>query len=316
MNTEKQKNYSPATPIRYFSDLTIVLVGRIPTPQKERDHFPTCRVYSIELLAHGAMTFLHNGKKYQLKAPTVFWMKPGDVFGYKHPQRFQKFEHTWINMLGKRAERIYAALAEAFPEQPYLELVNADRIHALFLGALNDFLTAPAERHALIAAQVEEIIAHLCQQTGATQRQQSDDLIIRMIALLIHDYPERPWDIKQMATDNGMSCSNFRFRFRRTLGMPVYAYILEQRLLRTLNFLDGNHRIKEAALRCGFTDSTDFARAFRRRYGLSPREYVRRNIQKQQSAPSSETSLYPQALQSADSQSAGMPSERSPSGKS
>lgn len=281
MNTEKQKNSFPAIPIRYFSDISIVLVGRIPTPQKERDYFPTCRVYSIELLAHGSMTFLHNGKKYLLKAPTVFWMKPGDLFDYRQPRQVQEFEHIWINMLGERAERIYAALAGAFPEQPYLELAGADRIHALFLGALNDFLTAPHERHAIIVAQVEMIIAHLCQQTISSQEQPSDDLIIRMIALLIHDYPERPWNIKQIATDNGMSCSNFRFRFRRTLGMPVYAYILEQRLLRALHFLDGNHRIKEVALCCGFSDSTDFARAFRRRYGVSPREYMRRRMQKQ-----------------------------------
>ena len=281
MSTDSPNPIAASTPIKYFSDISIVWIGRIPIPQKPRDSFHPCKVFSVELLAHGSLTFRHNGKNYQLKAPTVFWMKPGDLFGYNHPQRVQEFEHLWINMLGDRAERIYRTLTEAFPEKPYLELRYGDKIHALFLSALNDFLTAPNERHALIAAQIEEIIAQLCLQTTPSQEQPSEDHIIRIIALQIHDYPERPWDIKQMAADNGMSCSNFRFRFRQTLGMPVYAYILEQRLLRALNFLDGAHRIKEVALRCGFSDSTDFARAFRRRYGFSPREYMRKNTPKQ-----------------------------------
>ncbi len=62
--------------------------------------------------------------------------------------------------------------------------------------------------------------------------------------------------------------------FART-GMPLGRYIWAERLRRCRRdlILDGGARISEVAFRWGFSDPAHFSRAFRRSFGVSPRDY-------------------------------------------
>lgn len=54
--------------------------------------------------------------------------------------------------------------------------------------------------------------------------------------------------------------------------------VLEWRLAAAARLLtDANTRVTDAAIRCGFGDLSHFGRAFRRRYGCSPRDWQRRS---------------------------------------
>lgn len=62
--------------------------------------------------------------------------------------------------------------------------------------------------------------------------------------------------------------------FRQRLGMTVFDYFAELRLETARHLLAGSKlRIQVIADRIGYNNAGDFARAFRRRYGSSPREY-------------------------------------------
>jgi AraC-like DNA-binding protein len=62
------------------------------------------------------------------------------------------------------------------------------------------------------------------------------------------------------------------------MGTTPSAYILERRLARAAERLGAAHEasITEIAFELGFNDSAYFARAFRQRFGVSPREWRRR----------------------------------------
>ena len=61
--------------------------------------------------------------------------------------------------------------------------------------------------------------------------------------------------------------------FRDGLGQGPGASYLELRLQHARRMLaDTSHPVQEVALRSGFADRTVFSRAYRRRFGLSPRQ--------------------------------------------
>jgi len=65
--------------------------------------------------------------------------------------------------------------------------------------------------------------------------------------------------------------------FRRRLGLTVFDYFCELRLETARQLLSGSGlRVQAISAHVGYRNPGDFTRAFRRRYGMSPREFRRR----------------------------------------
>ncbi len=65
---------------------------------------------------------------------------------------------------------------------------------------------------------------------------------------------------------------HFMRRFRTLTGYSVHQYVREKRLLAAAELLRRGASAQEAGLRCGFQDYSAFQRAFKRQFGLTPRQ--------------------------------------------
>lgn len=83
-----------------------------------------------------------------------------------------------------------------------------------------------------------------------------------------------PPALTELIRELGVSERKLTELFRQRLGMTVFDYFAELRLETARHLLAGSKlRIQVIADRIGYNNAGDFARAFRRRYGSSPREY-------------------------------------------
>ena len=63
--------------------------------------------------------------------------------------------------------------------------------------------------------------------------------------------------------------------FQKQIGTGLYQYVLRKRLLIARQLMSQGQKPAEVYAHCGFTDYAGFYRAFRKVYGVSPREYMR-----------------------------------------
>lgn len=81
-----------------------------------------------------------------------------------------------------------------------------------------------------------------------------------------------PNSIEEIARNAGMSSSSLQRHFRAAFGMTVFEFIRNARLdeARRVLMQDGAS-VSEAAYRAGYSNAANFATAFKRRFGISPK---------------------------------------------
>jgi AraC-like DNA-binding protein len=101
-----------------------------------------------------------------------------------------------------------------------------------------------------------------------------EEFIQQLLQILEAHYEEEGLTIPQIAAFFPMHESHLRRRMLETLGKSPQAYLIEFRLAKAKEKL--NHpewSIKRICFDCGFKTEAHFSHAFKRKYGLSPQNF-------------------------------------------
>jgi AraC-like DNA-binding protein len=90
----------------------------------------------------------------------------------------------------------------------------------------------------------------------------------------MHQYPEAAWTVGSLAARAGVSRAHFAKRFAEVMGEPPLGYLTEWRLSVAEELLaDPDLSVVRVARSVGYSDPAAFSTAFKRRRGVSPREF-------------------------------------------
>ncbi|MFH1806043.1 MAG: AraC family transcriptional regulator [Pseudomonadota bacterium] len=96
----------------------------------------------------------------------------------------------------------------------------------------------------------------------------------------IHEAPQTPWTVADLARAAGMSRSAFFTKFNRKLGLAPMEYILNWRMTLAKSML--RHRqytIAEIAEKVGYGSTSAFSVAFSRKVGQPPARFARQQVE-------------------------------------
>ena len=87
------------------------------------------------------------------------------------------------------------------------------------------------------------------------------------------------YPIGYLAEKAAMSESRLKLLFKKIYKTGLYAYLLKQRMKRAGDLLQGgNKTLQETGKLTGFKYYTNFTRAFKRHFGITPGQYRRRAL--------------------------------------
>lgn len=103
-------------------------------------------------------------------------------------------------------------------------------------------------------------------------RPQEHQRLRRLLALLDSGEADG-WSLEQIAREAGVNASTLQRQFRALKGMSVFEYQRHRRLLIAREALEREGAsVSEAAWRAGYGSAANFATAFKRAFGVSPRQ--------------------------------------------
>ena len=82
-------------------------------------------------------------------------------------------------------------------------------------------------------------------------------------------------NLDEVAADFYISRGTVNKLFRQSLDTTFYKFVTQRRLILAKVLMGEGESLDEISLKCGFTDYSTFYKAFKKEYGISPREYMK-----------------------------------------
>jgi AraC family transcriptional regulator len=188
-----------------------------------------------------------------------------------------------IRIASEFIESVAREVLEMNPEQ--VEFTPEFRTRDSQIEAMGMMLLAELQQENLggrlyIDSLTNVLAVHLLRQYSALQPRLSTyqgGLPARQLAKVldyINEYLDQDIRLTDLAQLLGMSQFHFSYLFKRSLGIPPYQYLLQQRIERAKQLLKQTDKsIVNIAFACGFNSHSHLTKQFRQLTGMTPKAF-------------------------------------------
>lgn len=222
----------------------------------------------------------------------------GKTYFFYNPERELPFQltlapNTRMVILSISLEGIHKLFMEGGDEIHFLKPENVNRkfydereISSALKLALNQLFTinlSDNARRIFLQGKVLEILSLYFSNRQPDVEScpfLNDETVVRKIKhakehLLKH--LETSPTIKELAKVAGLNEFQLKAGFKEIYGNTVYGYLLDHKLDQARTLLDTKqYKVNEAATQVGYTNTSHFIAAFRKKFGITPKKYLMR----------------------------------------
>ena len=84
-----------------------------------------------------------------------------------------------------------------------------------------------------------------------------------------------PPSLDELAREIGLSLKKLKDGFKQIYGDTVYAYLLDHKMDEARKMLESQkYNVNEVGLKLGYSTSSHFINAFKKKYGTTPKKYL------------------------------------------
>lgn len=229
--------------------------------------YETCSVENKvgpEILPYYILHFVHKGAgyledetgKHKISANQMFIIKPHIPHSY-YPDAEDPWEYSWICFNGAYT-RIFHDIASVQPVsfalfQRIKELTDSETLASKFYTVSILF----------------DIISTL------SINKKSDPDYVSMIKYHIEHNYKNDISVNSIAKTLYISRQYISKLFSEKENMTIQEYIIQVRLENAINFMRAGFNVTESAVAVGYLDLYTFSRIFKKKYGVSPSEFIK-----------------------------------------
>ena len=236
-----------------------------------RQHFHDC--YQIIFILKGNVDFCINGTTVPARAGSAVILSRYEDHSFRiRSQEYDRFILQLDPGIFSQSSPVYSLLTDRPDGFCHIVDVSADlqEITAIFRQLLREHGSLNRLAREMERLLVEQLLITLYRCTNLMLHEPDNGVVADIKRRLETSFWEQ-YTLDGLARSYGISVSSLSHRFRAVTGTSVIDYLLSCRMAHAKRMLvetsDSIGTIVEA---CGFSDSSNFSRAFRQQNGMTP----------------------------------------------
>ena len=221
--------------------------------------------YHILLLSTGNCEVMHNNKMHTLS--------PGNLVLYS-PDEGQKYIFTtksvslWCHFTGTATKEIlnsYKLTSGVYNLNPNKAILES------YSDMIQEFNRA--DKKLLANASLLKLLYYIFDATQNDEQNNKENIILPILTYINTNYNKKI-TLDKLSIISGYSKSRLSHVFSEIMGTTPIQYQNDMRLKISCEMLlSTKYNIKEIAVSCGFSDPLYYSKIFKKKYGVSPKEY-------------------------------------------
>ena len=228
-------------------------------------------MFEIELpMEDGGMSFIDD-TSHPIMKNAVICAKPGQLRHTRLP-----FKCYYIHMI--LTDGLLFHMLSSFPN--FIELSDTNEIKEIFISLCEYYSNGTSRDDIMIQSLILRLIFTLDQKVAMSKKEHhpkpNNHGVIEQTVRYIKDHPAEDLSLASLAERANFSLVYFHKLFKASTGKNLRDYVEEQRIKKAIDLLiSTNKTLTQIAYECGFSSQSHFSYVFKRRMGLTPREYAK-----------------------------------------
>jgi len=153
---------------------------------------------------------------------------------------------------------------------------------AVVLSQILNFNLNPSVKHIYLKGKIYELIALYFNRPDEVDVEQcpflADEDNLRKIRkakeIIIKNMAEPP-GLQELSDEIGLSLKKLKEGFKEVYGDTVFGFLLDYKMEYARKLLEtGSHNVNEVGLKVGYSTSSHFIAAFKKKFGTTPKKYL------------------------------------------
>lgn len=200
--------------------------------------------------------------------------------------------NSWVISLVISIEKFHSLFSPEAGYISFLNLENKDKQYykdasvspsmAIVLNQLINFNIAPSIKNLYYKAKAFELLSLYFNKTEDANVEQcpflSDEenvLKIRKAKDIVIANMAEPPSLQELSQEIGLNLKKLKEGFKQIYGDSVYSFLFDYKMEYARKLLDsGEYNVNEVGLKVGYSTSSHFIAAFKKKFGTTPKKYL------------------------------------------
>lgn len=207
------------------------------------------------------------------------------------PMNLQIKPNSWLITLLVSIKKFHSLFSMEANYIPFLSEENKDKKYysdmaispsmAVVLNQLMNFNVHSSLKQLYYKAKAYELLSlHFNKPEDADVEQcpfLADEINVQKIKkakIIIIDRMAEPPTLQDLALEVGLSLKKLKDGFKQIYGEPVFTFLFDHKMELACKLLAEGNNVNEVGLKIGYSTSSHFIAAFKKKFGTTPKKYV------------------------------------------